>query len=156
MNRVLAIYQSPKEPQDKLQDMCLLIKIIAENYGNFYWDEEKLKFYYYDQESIHMQKIMNRSSSGIIIVQEKSAHYVDPVVSALEKEYLDKRIIQSALYKINLLPNDLKKIFVLRYLFKESVEKIKEKLRISNKRYYQLLNSAKEAMIEMWGFDLKE
>lgn len=156
MNRVLAIYQSDKTPEGKLNDMCMLIRLVAESYGNFYWDEEILKFYYYDKESIHMQKVMNRSSSGIVLVKEKNTGYFNPVVSALEKEYLDKKIIQSALYKINLLPSDLKRIFVLRLIFKDSVEKIKEKMKLSNKRYYQLLESAKSGMIEMWGFNLNE
>lgn len=156
MNRVLAIYQSSKVPEEKLRDMCFLIKVIADSYGNFYLDDRVLKFYYYEKESCHMEKLLTRSSSGIVFVKEKNASYCDPVVSALEKEYLDKRIIQSALYKINLLPDELKEIFVLRYLLGSSVEKVKEKLGLSNKRYYQLLNAAKDEMIEKWGFNLKE
>ncbi len=156
MNRMLAIYRSSKEPDEKLKEMCFLLRCIATNYGNFYWEKEVLKFYYYDKESVHIEKLMNQSSSGIIYVKERNNAYSDRIVDALEKEYVDKKIIQSSLYKINLLPFDLKQIFIFRFIFDYSVEKIKEYLCLSNKRYYQMIKTAKNQMIEHWGFDLKE
>lgn len=154
MNRMLRIAESTQTPQKKLKLICELVEKVAAPYGSFFWDEEVLKFYYYDAASEHIQRLTNVRSHSVYEVKETPSAYTQPVVSALEKEYFDKRIIQSALTKINRLPFDLKQLFYFRYFNHYSVEKIKDVMTLSNKRYYQMLQAAMREMIEQWGLDL--
>lgn len=152
MRQIDIIYHTAWNKKDKMLGMIELMHSYADMLGAFCLVDGYLNFNFYCT-NMYLDSI--GFTRSIIMMPDKSNNKRDKILSAIEREYLERKFLICWISKINMIRNkDARLGFILKYIIPRRVNDIKEELHIvSNRKFYALLLQGENYMQHEWACD---